>query len=75
MSEQQPDLTPRPNRILAEPATPETCAADLRTSDEQDVAAGAARDQSAFTRMAAAPHSAAHIAQLAARHHDQGERR
>lgn len=31
MSEQQPerDLTPQPNPILAEPATPETCARDF----------------------------------------------
>lgn len=29
MSEQQqPDLTPRPNQILAEPATPAACARD-----------------------------------------------
>ncbi|CAL9350182.1 hypothetical protein SUDANB1_00444 [Streptomyces sp. enrichment culture] len=56
MSEQQPgpDLTPRPNRILAEPATPENCAADRRTTTEQQIAAGAARDQAAFTRINAA---------------------
>ncbi|WP_157852692.1 hypothetical protein RFN58_06960 [Streptomyces iakyrus] len=30
MSSEQPDLTPRPNRILAEPATPENCAADYK---------------------------------------------
>ncbi|MFD8234022.1 hypothetical protein ACFV20_19340 [Streptomyces sp. NPDC059696] len=28
MSSEQQDLTPQPNRILAEPATPENCAAD-----------------------------------------------
>lgn len=44
---------PQPNRILAEPATVDACRADLRTSAEQTTAAGAARDQSAFARMAA----------------------
>jgi hypothetical protein len=56
VSEQQPEraLTPQPNRILAEPATPTTCAADLRSPTEQQAAAGAARDQAAFTRINAA---------------------
>jgi hypothetical protein len=34
MSEQQPDLTPRPNRILAEPATPQRCAEDYAQAAE-----------------------------------------
>lgn len=40
MSQQQPerDLTPQPNRILAEPATVDTCASDLRTPREQVLA-------------------------------------
>ncbi|MFF7485619.1 hypothetical protein ACFZBC_08985 [Streptomyces luteogriseus] len=54
MSDQQPDLTPRPNRILAEPATVQACASDRRTATEQQIAAGAARDQAAFTRINAA---------------------
>jgi hypothetical protein len=56
VSEQQPerDLTPQPNRIIAEPATVQACAGDLRTPTEQQVAAGAARDQAAFTRINAA---------------------
>ncbi|WP_179272379.1 hypothetical protein [Streptomyces sp. XY006] len=43
MSEQKPDLTPQPNQILAEPATPQRCAedyaqaADIRDRmDQQD---------------------------------------
>ncbi|MEU3851747.1 hypothetical protein [Streptomyces sp. NPDC029554] len=28
MSSEQPDPTPRPNQILAEPATPQRCAED-----------------------------------------------
>jgi hypothetical protein len=28
VSEPEPDLTPQPNQILAEPATPELCAQD-----------------------------------------------
>ncbi|MFI2632605.1 hypothetical protein ACH5A2_19735 [Streptomyces collinus] len=53
MSEQQAerDLTPQPNRILAEPATVQACAGDLRTPTEQQIAEGAARDQVAFTRI------------------------
>ncbi|MFH9013986.1 hypothetical protein ACH4C6_21725 [Streptomyces sp. NPDC017943] len=54
MSGEQRDLTPRPNPILAEPATPETCAGDLRSPSEQQAAAGAARDQAAFGRINAA---------------------
>jgi hypothetical protein len=50
----EPDLKPQPNRILAEPATPDTCAGDRRTATEQQIAAGAARDQAAFTRINAA---------------------
>jgi hypothetical protein len=42
-----------PNRILSEPATVAACASERRTSGEQKTAAGAARDQLAFTRMAA----------------------
>jgi hypothetical protein len=58
VSEQQPerDLKPQSNRILAEPATPDTCAGDRRTATEQQIAAGAARDQAAFTRINAAGH-------------------
>jgi hypothetical protein len=53
--DQQPTPTrPQPNRVMSEPATPEACAGDLRTSTEQQVAAGAARDQAAFTRINAA---------------------
>ncbi|MFE2967560.1 hypothetical protein ACFXKC_28580 [Streptomyces sp. NPDC059340] len=55
MSEQQErDLTPRPNPILAQPATPQACAADLHTPSQQAVAAGAARTQFAEARMNAA---------------------
>ncbi|MGW7498611.1 hypothetical protein ACWGKA_30575 [Streptomyces luteogriseus] len=55
MSDQpQPDLTPQPSRILAEPATVQACTADLHSPDEQHIAAGAARDQAAFTRINAA---------------------
>lgn len=43
----------RPNRVMSEPSTPQTCAADLRTKGESTAAAGAARDQLAFTRIAA----------------------
>lgn len=62
MSEQQPEqptLTPQPNRILAEPATVETCTGDLRTPAEQTAAAGAANNQFAETRMAAADQAGA----------------
>jgi hypothetical protein len=52
MSEQ--DRTPRPNQILAQPATVQACASDLRTPGQQAVAAGAARTQLAETRMNAA---------------------
>jgi hypothetical protein len=34
MSGEQRDLTPRPNPILAEPATPEACAADYAQAAE-----------------------------------------
>jgi hypothetical protein len=47
MSEQQPepDLTPQPNRILAEPATTDTCRADYDASTDvrQTLAAQEAR--------------------------------
>jgi hypothetical protein len=44
----------RANRIVAEAATPQSCAGDLRgTQFERDTAAGLARDQFAFTGMAA----------------------
>ncbi|WP_327411321.1 hypothetical protein OG458_42045 (plasmid) [Streptomyces sp. NBC_01281] len=47
------DSAPRPNKILATPATVAACAADRRTPGEQSTAEGAARDQIAFTRMSA----------------------
>jgi hypothetical protein len=52
------DLKPKQNRILATPATPEACAADLRPNDPtaangQQAAAGAARNQLALSRAAA----------------------
>jgi hypothetical protein len=34
MSEQQQDLAPRPNPILAEPATPEACQADYAAASD-----------------------------------------
>lgn len=37
------NLRPRPNRILAEPATPATCASDRRAPAAQANAEGAAR--------------------------------
>lgn len=40
----------RPNRILAEPATPQACAADLHTRGQRMVQAGEARSQFAETR-------------------------
>ncbi len=44
----------KPNPIVAAPATPETCAGDLRaTRFDRDEAAGRARDQFAFAGMAA----------------------
>lgn len=46
-------LTPQPNRILATPDTPQQCATELRTPAERTTAAGAARNQFAYTRMAA----------------------
>jgi hypothetical protein len=52
MTEQ--DRTPRPNQILAQPATVQACASDLRTPGQQAAAAGAARTQLAETRMNAA---------------------
>ncbi|MFF1284400.1 hypothetical protein ACFVY4_27110 [Streptomyces sp. NPDC058299] len=52
------DRAPRPSRLMAEPATPEACAADLRPNDPtapngQQAAAGAARNQLALSRAAA----------------------
>ncbi|MFR0354139.1 hypothetical protein [Streptomyces sediminimaris] len=38
------------------PSTPEACASDLRTKQERTAAAGAARDQFAFTGIAARGH-------------------
>jgi hypothetical protein len=52
VSEQQPDLTPQPNRILAEPATVEACTQDRAAHGVAEE--GAARDQLAFTRINAA---------------------
>lgn len=43
----------QPNRLASEPATPHACAGDRRTNGEQLLAEGAARDQLAFTRIAA----------------------
>jgi hypothetical protein len=44
----------QPNVIASQPATPQSCAGDLRgTQYERDTAAGRARDQLAFTGMAA----------------------
>jgi hypothetical protein len=50
----EPDRTPKPNQILAQPATVQACAADLRTPGQQTAAAGAARTQLAEARMNAA---------------------
>jgi hypothetical protein len=50
----EPHRTPKPNRILAQPATVQACAADLRTPGQQTAAAGAARTQLAEARMNAA---------------------
>ncbi|WP_328846138.1 hypothetical protein [Streptomyces sp. NBC_00258] len=44
---------------MSEPATVDACAQDLRTPDEQDTAAGHARDQLAHTREAAADQASA----------------
>jgi|GraSoiStandDraft_59_1057299.scaffolds.fasta_scaffold1130847_2 hypothetical protein len=43
----------QPNVITSQPATPEACASDRRSKGKQQRAEGAARDQLAFTRMAA----------------------
>lgn len=45
MSAQQPDLTPRPNQILATPDTPAQCATEYRTPTEQRTAAADAATQ------------------------------
>jgi hypothetical protein len=50
----KPDRTPKPNQILAQPATVQACASDLRTRGQQTAAAGAARTQLAEARMNAA---------------------
>ncbi|MYS44099.1 hypothetical protein GTY23_23270 [Streptomyces sp. SID5998] len=54
----EPDHTPQPSRVLAEPATVKACARDLRPTDPASprgvqAAAAAARTQSALARMAA----------------------
>jgi hypothetical protein len=59
MSEQQtdpaltpaPDRTPKPNQVLAQPATVAACRAELRTPAQQQTAAAAARTQQAFARI------------------------
>lgn len=56
---EQPSPAKQPNRIMSEPATVDACAQDLRTPDEQDTAAGHARDQLAHTREAAADQASA----------------
>ncbi|MFJ2007026.1 hypothetical protein [Streptomyces chartreusis] len=43
----------QPNQIVSQPATPQACAGDRRTNGAQLRAEGAARDQLAFTRIAA----------------------
>lgn len=43
----------KPNKILAEPATPEACAGDLRSKGERLVQAGEARSQFADARQTA----------------------
>jgi hypothetical protein len=56
-TDNQPDRAPRPSRILAEPATVESCAGDRagrRTPAERQVKAAAARDQFAFAASKAA---------------------
>lgn len=52
--EQPTPAQPQPNRILATPDTVEQCRTELRTPTERTIAAGAARDQAAFTRIKAA---------------------
>lgn len=51
MSEQQRDLTPQPNKILATPDTVAQCRTELRTRDE----ATAARADAAAQRGAIVP--------------------
>lgn len=47
-------ISPRqPNRLASQPATALSCALDRRSEDEQRTAEGMARDQLAFTRIAA----------------------
>ncbi|MEU9661897.1 hypothetical protein [Streptomyces chartreusis] len=47
-------IDPRqPNRLASQPATVLSCALDRRSEGEQRIAEGMARDQLAFTRMAA----------------------
>ncbi|MFC8520787.1 hypothetical protein [Streptomyces sp. NPDC057257] len=47
-------IDPRqPNPITSQPATVQACAGDRRSEKEQTTAAGAARDQLAFTQIAA----------------------
>ncbi|MEU1275305.1 hypothetical protein [Streptomyces sp. NPDC005799] len=45
--------TRQPNQIASQPTTTQDCASDHRSSGEQLRAEGAARDQLAFTRIAA----------------------
>jgi hypothetical protein len=43
----------QPNAVASQPATPQACTSDRRSTGEQLRAEGAARDQLAFTRIAA----------------------
>lgn len=52
----------QPNRIMSEPATPATCAADLRSKSEQQLAAGEARSQFADARQSAGDNAGAKAA-------------
>ncbi|MEI5100324.1 hypothetical protein RB200_19575 [Streptomyces sp. PmtG] len=55
MTRPEEQRRPRPNRILAEPATIQACATDYGTSP---AAAGAARDQLAIARAHGNEHAA-----------------
>ncbi|MFE0376242.1 hypothetical protein ACFW1M_11765 [Streptomyces inhibens] len=48
--EAEPDRTPRPNRILAEPATIAACADDYASTVPADLRRGAARNLLAAAR-------------------------
>lgn len=52
----EPSPALKQNQILSTPATVAACAADYRTPADQQHAAGAARNQSAFARIAAGDH-------------------